>query len=170
MRRAILILLLLLIASAVCSRRTHGDEPNNVAQGAEKAAHEQAHPNEGHGGEHEAPKTYFGIPGWILKLANMLLFLGVLGWFLGGPIKKALIDRRDADSGRCRRGQGAPRESRPARGRHPGAAHADRERRPRHPGARAGRGREAEERVDRGRGSGGAEDSAVGARTKSTTA
>jgi len=107
MRRALLILLLLLVAVSAIAQ-THGAEPNNVAQGAEKAEHEQAHPNEGHGGEHEAPKTYFGIPGWILKLANMILFLGVLGWFLGGPIKKALIDRRaqiqtDAAEAKARR-------------------------------------------------------------------
>jgi F-type H+-transporting ATPase subunit b len=107
MRRALLIVLLLLIATAAFAQ-THGAEPNNVAQGTEKAEHEQAHPAEGHGGEHEAPKTYFGIPGWILKLANMLLFIGVLAWFLGGPIKKALIDRRvqiqsDAEEARARR-------------------------------------------------------------------
>jgi len=107
MRRAIFIILLLLIATAAFAQ-THGAEPNNVAQGTEKAEHEQAHPAEAHGGEHEAPKTYFGIPGWILKLANMLLFIGVLAWFLGGPIKKALIDRRvqiqaDAEEARARR-------------------------------------------------------------------
>jgi F-type H+-transporting ATPase subunit b len=107
MRRGLLILLLLLIASSLLAQ-TRGPEPNNVAQGTEKAEHEQAHPAEGHGGEHEPPKTYFGIPGWILKLANMLLFLGVLGWFLGGPIKKALIDRRvqiqaDAEEAKARR-------------------------------------------------------------------
>jgi F-type H+-transporting ATPase subunit b len=109
MRRGLLILLLLLIASSLLAQtQTRGPEPNNVAQGVEKAEHEQAHPTEGHGGEHEAPKTYFGIPGWILKLANMLLFLGVLGWFLGGPIKKALVDRRvqiqaDAEEAKARR-------------------------------------------------------------------
>jgi F-type H+-transporting ATPase subunit b len=107
MRRGLLILLLLLIASSLLAQ-TRGPEPNNVAQGTEKAEHKQAHPAEGHGGEHEPPKTYFGIPGWILKLANMLLFLGVLGWFLGGPIKKALIDRRvqiqaDAEEAKARR-------------------------------------------------------------------
>jgi F-type H+-transporting ATPase subunit b len=107
MRRGLLILLLLLIASSLLAQ-THGAEPNNVAQGTEKAEHQQAHPAEEHGGEHEPPKTYFGIPGWILKLANMLLFLGVLGWFLGGPIKKALGDRRvqiqtDAEEAKARR-------------------------------------------------------------------
>ncbi|HEX7677445.1 MAG TPA: hypothetical protein VF713_04930 [Thermoanaerobaculia bacterium] len=108
MRQGLLILLLLLLVPAVVFAKNHTNDANNVAQGAEKDAHEQTHPNEAHGGELEAPKTYFGIPGWILKLANMLLFLGVLGWALGGPIKKALNDRRvqiqtEADEARARR-------------------------------------------------------------------
>ena len=52
----------------------------------------------------------------------MLLFLGVLGWLIGGPVKKALADRARPDSGGRRRGTRAPRESRSARERHPGAA------------------------------------------------
>jgi len=108
MRRAFLILLLLLVPAVVFAQKKHTDDANNVAQGAEKDAHEQTHPNEAHGEELEAPKTYFGIPGWILKLANMLLFLGVLGWALGGPVKKALNERRlqiqtEADEARARR-------------------------------------------------------------------
>src|SRR6185369_11888276 len=51
------------------------------------------HPNEAHGEGHEAPKTYFGIPGWILKLANMFVFLGVLGYLIGGPVKRAFAAR-----------------------------------------------------------------------------
>jgi F-type H+-transporting ATPase subunit b len=44
----------------------------------------------------------------MLKLVNMLLFLGLLGWALGGPIKKALTERRaqiqaDAEEARARR-------------------------------------------------------------------
>ena len=108
MRRAIFLVLLLLVPTILFAQKSHANDANNVSQGAEKAAHEQAHPNEPHGEGLEAPKTYFGIPGWILKLANMLLFLGVLGWFLGGPIKKALIDRRvqiqaDAEEAKARR-------------------------------------------------------------------
>jgi len=45
-------------------------------------------------GHHE--KTYFGIPGWILKTANMLLFIGVLVYFAGGPVKKAFAERSAA--------------------------------------------------------------------------
>jgi F-type H+-transporting ATPase subunit b len=109
MRRAILVLLLLLVPAIVfAQKKNHTNDANNVAQGAEKDAHEQTHPNEAHGEGLEAPKTYFGIPGWILKLANMILFIGVLAWALGGPIKKALIERRgqiqtDAEEARARR-------------------------------------------------------------------
>jgi F-type H+-transporting ATPase subunit b len=108
MRRAIFIILLLLVPAILVAQKNHTNDANNVSQGAEKAAHEQTHPGEAHGAEHEAPKTYFGIPGWILKLANMILFLGVLGWALGGPIKKALTERRvqiqtDAEEARARR-------------------------------------------------------------------
>ncbi|HEX8173216.1 MAG TPA: F0F1 ATP synthase subunit B [Thermoanaerobaculia bacterium] len=94
MRRLLLILLLLIVPIA---RAQHAaPEPNDVAHGAEKATHEQVHEGEAHGGEGEAPKTYFGIPGWILKLANMILFIGALAYFLGGPMKKAFADRSDA--------------------------------------------------------------------------
>jgi F-type H+-transporting ATPase subunit b len=52
--------------------------------------------------------TYFGIPGWILKTANMLLFAGVLIYFVGGPIKKMFAERsaairRAADEAKERR-------------------------------------------------------------------
>ena len=69
-----------------------------AAHGAETEAHEKAHPtetpHEGGGGHTE--KTYFGIPGWILKIANMLLFIGVLVYFAGGPVKKAFAERTEA--------------------------------------------------------------------------
>jgi F-type H+-transporting ATPase subunit b len=110
MRKLILILLLLAIP-ALLHAQTHGGEsqqPNNLSQGSEKAAHEVAHPGEAHGGEGEAPKSYFGIPAWILKLANMLLFLGVLVYLTAGPVKKSFAERgqqirKAADEARARR-------------------------------------------------------------------
>jgi F-type H+-transporting ATPase subunit b len=107
MRRPLLVLLLLLIPAFGFAQNPSNDA-NNVAHGAATATHEQAHPTEAHGEEHEVSKTYFGIPGWILKLVNMLLFLGVLGWLIGGPAKKALVERRlqiqaDAQEARARR-------------------------------------------------------------------
>jgi len=62
---------------------------------------------EGHGAEHETSK-FLGIPSWIWKFVNMIAFLGVLGWFIGKPIKNALAARneqvkREAEEARERR-------------------------------------------------------------------
>lgn len=107
MRRALLILLILLVPTALYAAQDNGG--SSVAHGSEKVGHEVAHPNEEHGGgEGGAPKTYFGIPGWILKLANMLLFLGALIWAVKGPLATAFADRSNAirkaaDEARARR-------------------------------------------------------------------
>jgi F-type H+-transporting ATPase subunit b len=108
MRRLILFLAILLLPVFVFAQHPASDTPNDVAHGAEKASHEQAHPAEEHGEGHEAPKTYFGIPGWILKLANMILFIGVLAYLVKGPAKAAFAARteqirRDAQEARERR-------------------------------------------------------------------
>jgi F-type H+-transporting ATPase subunit b len=109
MRHLLLLLTLLLVpVYATAQQHPASDAPNDVAHGAEKDTHEVAHPSEPHGEGHEAPKTYFGIPGWILKLANMLLFIGVLVYLAGGPVKKAFAERseqirRDAAEARERR-------------------------------------------------------------------
>ena len=108
MRRLLLVLLLLLVPVAVFAQHA-APEPNDVAHGTEKAAHKEAHPTESHdGGEGHAPATYFGIPAWILKLANILLFIGVLAYFVKGPVKSAMAERtasikRAADEARERR-------------------------------------------------------------------
>jgi F-type H+-transporting ATPase subunit b len=109
MRRLIFIIALVLLPSfAMAQEHPASDTPNDVAHGAEKDMHEKAHPAENHGGEHGAPKTYFGIPSWILKLANMLLFIGVLAYLIAGPAKKAFAARgeqirRDLQEARERR-------------------------------------------------------------------
>ena len=104
-RRLTIAAVLMLLATYAFAQ---SNEPNAVAHGAEKAAHEVAHPNEDHGENGEAPRTYFGIPGWILKLLNMIVFLAVLGYFLRGPVTTALAQRheqiqRDAAEARERR-------------------------------------------------------------------
>ena len=88
MRRLVLLLLLLLVMLAA---------PALLAEDAAAGA------------EHHE-KTYFGIPGWILKTANMLLFLGVLVYFVGGPVKRAFAERsaaikQAAEEARERRGK-----------------------------------------------------------------
>lgn len=104
MRRLLLLFIVLFAVSPLFAQQN----ANDVAHGSEKVAHEVAHPNEAHGEGHEAPKTYFGIPGWLLKLVNMFVFLGVLGYLVGGPVKNAFAARseqirRAADEARARR-------------------------------------------------------------------
>jgi len=104
MRRLLFILLLLLVPAALHAQATN---PTDVAHGSEKTAHEAAHPGEAHGNQEEEPK-FLGLPAWIFKLANMLLFIGLLAYFLGGPIKRALAERRQniqraAEEARTRR-------------------------------------------------------------------
>jgi F-type H+-transporting ATPase subunit b len=104
-RKVILLFVLLLVAAPLLAQ-DHGG--SDVAHGSEKAAHEVTHPGEQHGEGHEAPKTYFGIPGWLLKLLNMIAFLGLLGWLMGGPVKKAFAARSEqirqaAEEARARR-------------------------------------------------------------------
>lgn len=93
MRRAVAILLLLFIATLSFGQKTNA--AGEVAHGSEKEAQKVPHPSEGHGEGHARPKTYFGIPGWILKFVNMLLFIGFLGYLIVGPIQRALIARRE---------------------------------------------------------------------------
>lgn len=97
MRRLLVVVLLLFVATAASAQTAHGSNASNdVAQGSEKEAHKTAHPDESQAEPGHAPKTYFGIPGWILKIANMILFIGVLGYFIGGPVKKAFAERNAA--------------------------------------------------------------------------
>jgi F-type H+-transporting ATPase subunit b len=94
MRR--LLFLLLILTTPVLFAQTDSSGAS-AAHGAEGAAHEKAHPAEhGKAAEEHHEKTYFGIPGWILKIANMVLFIGVLVYFVGGPVKKAFAERSAA--------------------------------------------------------------------------
>lgn len=90
MRRLIVFTLLVVVAMYALAQP---NQPGSVAHGEEKVAHEQAHPEEAHGEHGEAPKTYFGIPGWILKLLNMIVFIWLLYFFLKKPVATALAQR-----------------------------------------------------------------------------
>ena len=92
-KRLVFLILLLLFVPALLLAQHDSNASGDIAHGSEKAAHEKVHPNENHGEGKEAPKTYFGIPGWILKIVNMILFIGFLVWFAGGPVKTALANR-----------------------------------------------------------------------------
>jgi len=92
MRRTLFVLLLLIVPAYLSAQSA---APNEVAHGSEKVAHAAAHPGEEHGGPHEEPK-FLGLPAWIFKLINMLLFIGLLVWLLRGPVKTALDNRSEA--------------------------------------------------------------------------
>jgi F-type H+-transporting ATPase subunit b len=69
------------------------------------AAHASAHSEEG--SEHESSK-FLGLPSWLWKLVNMVAFFGVLGYFIGPPVKRALAARheqiqREAEEAKQRR-------------------------------------------------------------------
>ncbi len=74
----------------------HGLPADQVAHGAQKEGHKAAHPDEDHGSGHAAPKTYFGIPGWILQTLNMIFFVLVLVWLLKGPALGFFRGRKQA--------------------------------------------------------------------------
>lgn len=85
MRISIVVLfLVLLFVPALLAQHSEAPPAGEPAHGAEKA------PTESH------EKTYFGIPGWILKFVNMILFAGFLVYILRGPVKNAFAARGEA--------------------------------------------------------------------------
>lgn len=98
MRKLLLIFLLVFTPFAFASEQTdtHAQE-GDVAHGTEKAAAEKVHGEQGHGeaGTH-APKKIWIFPAWLVKLANMLLFLGALIYFVRVPVKTAMRERSEA--------------------------------------------------------------------------
>jgi F-type H+-transporting ATPase subunit b len=94
MRRLLLLLMMVVLSTAVFAQVDESGA--TAAHGAASEAKEAAHGTEaGEGAKHEE-KTYFGIPGWVLKIANMVLFIGALAWLAGGPVKKAFAERSAA--------------------------------------------------------------------------
>jgi F-type H+-transporting ATPase subunit b len=82
------------VAPAFAAEKTESTQPNAAAHGAEKMTQEATHPGESHGGAHEAPK-FLGLPAWIWKLVNMLVFFALLGWAIRGPVRNALASRNE---------------------------------------------------------------------------
>ncbi|HEY0592680.1 MAG TPA: ATP synthase F0 subunit B [Thermoanaerobaculia bacterium] len=93
MKRFLAILLVIVAAGVVPALAQHDDTGASAARGAATETHEDLHGEEAGGETHET-QTYFGIPAWILKLINLILFVGILGYFLAGPISGALAARR----------------------------------------------------------------------------
>ena len=90
------LLITCLILTAIPAIAQEGVPPEQPTHGAEKPEHQAAHPEEAHGEGHAPSKTYFGIPGWILKLINMILFFGLLIFLLRGPVGNAIRGRGSA--------------------------------------------------------------------------
>lgn len=91
MRRSFLLVVITLFALALPLR---AETPaGEAAHGSEKVAHETAHSQEAHG-EGGEEQTYLGIPAWILKLLNLIVFLGLLGYVIMRPLKKSFAERR----------------------------------------------------------------------------
>lgn len=95
MSRRVVALLLLLLVPIALHAAPQAPPADAVAHGSEKEAAKAAHPGEDHGGPHEQPK-FLGLPFWIWKLLNMILFFGFLFWLAGGPLKGALAARSQA--------------------------------------------------------------------------
>lgn len=93
MKRVLSVILLALAVVAFPALAQHDETGASAARGAATEVHEDVHGEQAAGETHEE-QTYFGIPGWVLKLLNLILFVGVLAYFIGGPIKGALGDRR----------------------------------------------------------------------------
>lgn len=90
---AAVILVLLMMASLA---RAETARTGEIAHGGEKDAHAIVHPHEGNGEGKEEPETTWGIPTWIFKLANMVVFIGVLVYFLKGPVTAAFRARHES--------------------------------------------------------------------------
>lgn len=93
MRRLVLLVIIAIAPTLLAQVDKTG---GTAAHGAEAEAHEQVHPEEAAASEEHHGETYFGIPGWILKSVNMLLFIGMLLYFVGGPVKRAFAERSAA--------------------------------------------------------------------------
>ena len=91
-RQSFLMILVSVLLSGATAAQEH-PQPGDVAHGAEKTTHQVVHPEETQGEQHE--RTFLGLPMWIWKLVNMILFFGFLGWLLKGAVKSGLAGRRE---------------------------------------------------------------------------
>jgi F-type H+-transporting ATPase subunit b len=93
--RRLLLLLLVLMTPALFAQT--GSTTTSAPHGSTSEVQQPEHSGEAaHGEEGHVEKKYFGIPGWILKVFNMILFIGVLTYFVGGPVKTMFAERSAA--------------------------------------------------------------------------
>ena len=94
MRKALVHAGILFILMGVGPRAMGAEKHEAATEHEAKAAQGGEHGNSAEPGGPHAEKTYFGIPGWILKTINVAVFLGLLGWLLKGPLATAFTERR----------------------------------------------------------------------------
>lgn len=92
MRRVLAVLAILALPLFGYAQQHQPTGANSVAHSSEKVSHEAAHEEEGAHGE----LKFLGLPFWIWKLLNMLLFFGFLFYLIGGPVKRMFTDRTAA--------------------------------------------------------------------------
>lgn len=93
MRRLLVIVFAaLLVLPIFASEAEHPAPQGDAAHGAAAEGGEAAH---GESGAAHAQKKVLGIPEWIWKLVNLILFWGLLGYFIIGPVRKGLAARSD---------------------------------------------------------------------------
>lgn len=90
MKRLVIAFAVLFALLATPLRSGTREVPANAPAHAGQSAHAAT---DAHSEGHSAPKTYFGIPAWILKFFNMVLFWGLLGYFIVGPIRRSFSAR-----------------------------------------------------------------------------
>jgi F-type H+-transporting ATPase subunit b len=90
--KRLLILLSVLFALSLpvpAAEKEHPAQEGGAAHGeAVEAGQEATHGEEGH-----APKKILGLPEGAWKFVNLVLFAGVLAYFLGGPVRNGLAAR-----------------------------------------------------------------------------
>lgn len=92
-RTTVIVVCLMLVSVAALAQTAPTGE---TSHGGKKDAQATAAAHEGSGQGKEEPETTFGIPTWIFKLANMLLFIGLLVHFLRKPVAEAFRARRES--------------------------------------------------------------------------
>jgi F-type H+-transporting ATPase subunit b len=94
MRSGMLLLfaLLLLAAPLAAAPAEPPAQEGGVAHGAAKAG---AEATRGDSGDTHAERTILGIPEWVWKLANLVIFWGLLGYLVLGPVRRGLSGRSD---------------------------------------------------------------------------
>ena len=93
MRRLLLVILgCLLILPLFASQAEHPAQKSAETHATATEGAEAAHAESG---EAHPEKKILGIPEWVWKLANLIIFWGLIGYLVIGPVRKGLTARSD---------------------------------------------------------------------------